>query len=301
MKNVFWRIINKLNELTCIRRLILLILNESNLTKWSYENDCCFVCSFFEKFTSHIKTFRQSRFKKFKATTSLHVRKAIEKTLCKWRDEKKSSEFSNIFFVQDDNYELFLNNVMIKNMIKNVHLIKTMKNLRATMTDWAKDWLNKYDKKLMKFVVVVAVIAKEKKKNKHVARKFTIRRNVEMIQESFTFQRNDDVIQKNEIERFLNEIVFLFFDANTFFDNENILFTFIITRIMKNLRISRKRKRQKFILKDIDSFLLFRNASFFMRALISKEREFDQITDKSRRDFAIRIELIRKNNLNLLR
>jgi hypothetical protein len=135
MKNVLWRIINKLSELTCIRRLILLIFNESNLAKRSYENDYCFVCFFFEKFTFHIKTFRQSRFKKFKATTLFHVRKLIEKTLCKWRDEKKSNEFSNIFFVQDDKYELFLNNVMIKNMIKNIHLIKTMKNFRATMID----------------------------------------------------------------------------------------------------------------------------------------------------------------------
>jgi hypothetical protein len=139
MKDVFWRIINKLSELTCIRRLILLIFNESNLTKRSYENDCYFVCSFFEKFTFHIQIFKQSRFKKFKATTSFHVRKTIEKTLCKWRDEKKSSEFSNIFFVQNDNYKLFLNNVMIKNIIKNVHLIKTMKNLRAIMIDWAKN------------------------------------------------------------------------------------------------------------------------------------------------------------------
>jgi hypothetical protein len=67
------------------------------------------------------------------------MRKAIEETLCKWRNEKKSSEFSNTFLVQDDNYELFLNNVMIKNMTKNVHLIKTMKDFRATMIDWAKD------------------------------------------------------------------------------------------------------------------------------------------------------------------
>jgi hypothetical protein len=153
----------------------------------------------------------------------------------------------------------------------------------------------------MKLVVVVAAIAKEKRRNKHVARKLTIRRNVETIQESFTSQRNDDVIQKNEIERLLNEIASLSSDANTFFDNESILLTFIITRIMKNLRISRKRKRQKFVLKDTDSSLLSRNASFSMRALISKEREFDQITDRSRRDFAIRAELTRKNNLNLLK
>ncbi len=96
----------------------------------------------------------------------------------------------------------------------------------------------------MKFVVVVAVIAKEKKKDKHVARKFTSRRNVETIQENFTFQRNDDVIQKNEIERFLNEVASFSFNANTFFNNENILFTFIITRIMKNLRISRRKKNK---------------------------------------------------------
>jgi hypothetical protein len=75
----------------------------------------------------------------------------------------------------------------------------------------------------MKLVVVVAIIAKEKRRNKLVAKKFTIRRNVKTIQKNFTIQRNDDVIQKNEIERFLNEIAFLSFDANTFFDNENIL------------------------------------------------------------------------------
>jgi cob(I)alamin adenosyltransferase len=287
--------------LTCIRRLILLILNESNLTRRSYKNDCCFVYSSFERFTFHIQIFKQSRFKRFKATTSLHVHKAIEKTLCKWRDEKRSNEFSNTFLVQDDNYELFLNNVMIKNMIKNVHLIKTMKYLRATMIDWTKDWLNKYDKKLMKLVVVVAVIAKKKRKNKHVARKLTTRRNVETIQKNFTFQRNNDVIQENEIEQYLNKIVSLFFDANTFFNNENILFTFIITRIMKNLRTSRRKKKQKFVLKNINSSLLFRNASLFMRVLISQKREFDQITNRSRRDFAIRVELIRKNNLNLLK
>ncbi len=67
------------------------------------------------------------------------MRKAIEETLCKWRDEKKSSEFLNTFLVQDDNYELFLNNVMIKNMIKNVHLIKSMKDLQAIIINWAKD------------------------------------------------------------------------------------------------------------------------------------------------------------------
>jgi hypothetical protein len=140
----------------------------------------------------------------------------------------------------------------------------------------------------MKLVVVVAVIAKEKKRDKLVERKFTTR-------------RNDDVIQENDIKRFSNEIAFLSFDANTFFNNESILFTFIITRIMKNLRTSRRRKRQEFVLKDIDSFLLFRNVSLFMRALISQEREFDQITSKSRRDFAIRNDMIRKNNLNIFK
>jgi hypothetical protein len=58
MKNILWRIINKSSELTCIRRLILLNLNESNITKRSYRNDCCFVYIFFEKFTSHIQTYK---------------------------------------------------------------------------------------------------------------------------------------------------------------------------------------------------------------------------------------------------
>jgi hypothetical protein len=297
MKNILWRIINKSNELTCIRRLILLNLNESNLTKRSYQNDCCFVCILFEKFTFHIQTYRQSRLKRFRATTLSHVRETIKETLKRWRNEKKSNVFRNNFLVQDDNYELFLNNDMIKNMIRNVHLIKTMNDFRAKMTSWAKNWLNKYDKKLLKFVVVVVVIAKKK----FVARKLTIRRNVETTQKNFIFQSNDDVIQKNEIDKhFLNEIVCLSFDAKTFFDNDNILHTFIITRIMKNLRISRK-KKQKFVLKNIDSSLRFRNASFFMRDLMSQKREINRITNKSRRDFAIRVELTRKNNLNFLR
>ncbi len=143
MKDILWRIINKSNELTCIRKLILLNLNESNLTRRSYQNDCCFVCTFFEKFTFHIQTYRQSRSKKFRATTLSHVRETIKETLKKWRDEKRSSVFRNNFLVQDDNYEFFLNNDMIKNMIKNVHLIKTMNDFRAKMTSWAKDWLNK--------------------------------------------------------------------------------------------------------------------------------------------------------------
>ncbi len=157
--------------------------------------------------------------------------------------------------------------------------------------------MNKYDKKLLKLVVVVVAIAKEKL----VARKFTIRRNVETIQKSFMSQSNDDVIQENEIDKhFLNEIACLSFDAETFFNNDNILHTFIITRIMKNLRISR-RKRQEFVLKNINSFLRSRNASLFIRDLMSQKREINQITNKSRRDFAIRVELIRKNNLNLLK
>jgi hypothetical protein len=114
-------------------------------------------------------------------------------------------------------------------------------------------------------------------------------------------QSNDDVIQKNEIDKhFLNEIVCLLSDAETFFDNDNILHTFIITRIMKNLRISRK-KRQEFVLKDIDSSLRSRNATLFMRDLMSQEREISRVTNKSRRDFAIRVELTRKNNLNFLK
>ncbi len=297
MKDILWRIINKSSELTCIRRLILLNLNESNLTKRSYQNDCYFVCILFEKFTSHIQTYKQSRSKRLRATTLSHVRKTIKETLKKWRDEKKSNVFRNNFLVQNDNYEFFLNNDIIKNIIKNVHLIKTMNDFRAKITNWTKDWLNKYDKELLKLVVVVVIIAKEKL----VAKKLTIRRNVETIQENFIFQSNDDVIQKNEIDKFfLNEIVCLSFDAKTFFDNDNILHIFIITRIMKNLRISR-RKKQKFVLKDIDLFLRSRNASFFMRDLMSQKREISRVTNRSRRDFAIRVELIRKNNLNFLR
>jgi hypothetical protein len=188
----------------------------------------------------------------------------------------------------------FLNNDMIKNMIKNVHLIKTMNDLRAKITNEAKDWLNKYDKKLLKLVIVIVIIAKEK----FVARKLTIRRNVETIQKSFIFQSNDDVIQENEIDRlFLNEIIYLSFNAKTFFNNDNILHTFIITRIMNNLRIFR-RKKQEFVLKNIDSSLRSRNASFFIRVLMSQKRKINRVTNRFRRDFAIRIELIRKNNLN---
>ncbi len=70
---------------------------------------------------------------------------------------------------------------------------------------------------------------------------------------------------------------------------------------MKNLRTFRKKKKQEFVLKNIDSFLLFRNVNLFMRVLISQEREFDQITNKSRRDFAIRNDMTRRNNLNMFK
>jgi hypothetical protein len=139
MKNILWRIINKSSELTCIRRLILLNLNESNLTRRLYQNDYCFVCTFFERFTSHIQMYRQSRSKRLRTTTLSHVRKTIKKTLKKWRNKKKSNVFRNNFLVQNNNYEFFLNNDMIKNMIKNVHLRKTMNDFRIKMTNWAKD------------------------------------------------------------------------------------------------------------------------------------------------------------------
>jgi hypothetical protein len=123
-----------------------------------------FCLHFFREIHVLYKTYRQSRSKRFKTTTLSHVRKTIKETLKKWRDEKRSSVFRNNFLVQDNNYELFLNNDMIKNMIKNVHLIKTMNDFRAKMTSWAKDWLNKYDKKLLKLVVIVVIIAKKKEK-----------------------------------------------------------------------------------------------------------------------------------------
>jgi hypothetical protein len=104
--------------------------------------------------------------------------------------------------------------------------------------------LNKYDKKLLKLIVVVVIIAKDKLvAKKLIARKFTIRRNVELTQESFISQSNDDVIQENEIDKlFLNEIARLSSDAETFFDNDSILHTSIITRIMKNIRTSREKR-----------------------------------------------------------
>jgi hypothetical protein len=45
---------------------------------------------------------------------------------------------------------------------------------------------------------------------------------------------------------FFNEIVCLLFNVKTFFDNNNILHTFIITRIIKNLRISQKKDKNSF-------------------------------------------------------
>jgi hypothetical protein len=67
MKNVLWRIINKSSELTCIRRLILLIFNELNLTKRSYENDYCFVWFFFREIHVSHKNIQTIAFQKIQS------------------------------------------------------------------------------------------------------------------------------------------------------------------------------------------------------------------------------------------
>jgi hypothetical protein len=128
MKDDFWRIIN---EKICIRKIILVIFDESdmnNIIFRRYEQNCCFHCTKNEEFIARINLCIRSRLVKSRAKASSYKRKIVKETLKTWRDRRKSDEFILSYITDDDDYEFFLDNNVIKNIIKNVHLMKIVEN-----------------------------------------------------------------------------------------------------------------------------------------------------------------------------
>jgi hypothetical protein len=139
MKNDLWRIVN---EKICIRKIIFAIFNEldmKNMFFRRYETSCCFHCTKNEDFIAKINLCIRSRFSRFRAKTLNYKRKIMKKTLRKWRNQRESNEFILSYITDDNDYELFLDNEIIKEIIKNVHLMKIVENFLAILMNWSKD------------------------------------------------------------------------------------------------------------------------------------------------------------------
>jgi hypothetical protein len=114
MKNDFSRIINKK---ICIRKIIFVIFDESNMNNIifrRYEQSCCFYCTKNEEFIIRINLCIRSRFIKSRTKASSYKRKMVKKTLKTWRDRRESNEFILSYIIDDDDYELFFDDNVIK-------------------------------------------------------------------------------------------------------------------------------------------------------------------------------------------
>jgi TfoX/Sxy family transcriptional regulator of competence genes len=139
MKNDFWRIIN---EKICIRKIILVIFDESNMNNIifrRYEQNCCFHCTKNEEFIARINLCIRSRFVKSQAKASSYKRKIVKKTLKIWRNRRELNEFILNYIIDDDDYEFFFDDNVIKNIIKNVHLMKIVENFFQISMNWSRD------------------------------------------------------------------------------------------------------------------------------------------------------------------
>jgi hypothetical protein len=161
MKDDLWRIIN---EKICIRKIILAIFDESNMNDLSsrrYEQDCCSHCIKDNDFVARINLCIRSFLVKSRAKASNYKRKTVKKTLKIWRNQRESNEFILSYITDDDDYELFLNNDVIKNITRNVHLMKIVDDFLAISTNWSRDWLNKYAEELIVLVINATTNAKK--------------------------------------------------------------------------------------------------------------------------------------------
>jgi hypothetical protein len=193
MKDDLWRIVN---EKICIRKIILAIFDEFDMKnmffRW-YKTNCCFHCTKDENFTAKINLCIRSRFSRFKAKTFDYKRKTMKKALKTWRNKRESNEFILNYIIDDDNYELFLDNEIIKKIIKNVHLMQTIENFLAISTNWLRNWLNKYVEKLIILVMHATINAK---KSNRRAITSTTNNNISIedliIEKTNAIEKNDD-------------------------------------------------------------------------------------------------------------
>ncbi len=230
---------------------------------------------------------------KSRAKASSYKRKIVKKALKTWRNRRESDEFILSYITDDDDYEFFFDDNVIKKIIKNVHLMKIVENFLQISMNWSRDWLNKYAEKLIAFVIDVTANAKKNSKR----RKILASSKNNFINSS----------KKNLIENDLTIEDLIIEKANLFKKNDDssIIFVVFITssasRLASTSITSRStRKRHDSLLNDEDSFLRSRNISSVVRDQIAEELMRSQNSNKSRRKSAVKSEIFRKNNLKHL-
>jgi hypothetical protein len=296
MKNDLWRIVNKK---ICIRKIILAIFNEfdmKNMFFCRYETNYCFHCTKDENSTAKINLCIRSRLNRFKAKTFDYKRKTMKKALKIWRNKRESNEFIFNYIIDDDDYEFFLDNEIIKEIIKNVHLMQIVENFLTISTNWSKDWLNKYVEKLI--VLVMHATINAKKSNRRAITSITnnniLIENL-IIEKANAIEKSDDSAHQNSFVVF---VIFITLSAFRIVSVFTILFASSIVTISTISRVMRK--RHEFILKNNDSFLKSRNISFVMREIIIEKMNRSQNSNKSRRKIAIKNEIFKRNNFKHL-
>jgi hypothetical protein len=295
MKDDLWRIVNKK---ICIRKIILAIFNKLDMKNMSfrrYEMNCCFNCTKNEDFIAKIDLCIRSRLNKFKAKTFDYKRRAMKKALKAWRNQREFNEFILNYIINDDDYEFFLDNEIIKEIIKNLHLMKIVKNFLAISMNWSRNWLNKYVEKLI--ILVMHAMTNAKKSSRQTIRS-TINNNLSIedliIEKTNAIEKNDDSTHQDSFVLFVIFIILFAFRIVSIF---TIFFASRVVTISTIFRF--KKKRHEFMLNN-DSFLKSRNVNFAMREIIKKKKNNNQQFNKSRRTFAVISDVFKKNNLENL-
>ncbi len=293
MKDDLWRIVN---EKICIRKIILAIFDEldmKNMFFHRYETNCCFHCTKDEDFIAKINLCIRSRLNKSKAKTFDYKRKTVKEALKTWRNKRESNEYILNYIIDDDDYELFFDNEIIKKIIRNVHLMQIVENFLAISTNWSRDWLNKYVEKLIVFIMHATTNAK--KSNRRAITSAT-NNNISIadliIEEKNAIEKNDDSARQDS---FVVLVILITSSASRIV---SILTTFSASSVVTTSTISRfTRKRHEFILKNNDSLLRSRNINFVMREIIVEKMNRSQNSNKSRRESAIKSEIFKKKTI----
>lgn len=287
MENSLWRLINEDKKENCIRKIILTTLNEPNMINYSsrvYPIGCCSDCDSNGWSIPEIALHQKPRPRRVNDKTPIRVRTAVETALKKWRDEKGSQEFSGSILVQGNDYSLFLDDDIIKDITKNVHSMNIAEELPSRLAEWPPFWQDKHTNELVK-VIEEAVKDED-----------------QIVHENESSARNSNQgqpLQENEstdspsvpvLESHLDKPVSM---------NPSEL------RVTRDMRTPRKRPLPASI--DYGSPLQTRNISPFRRdEILRMERSHDSESEpsrsgvRSRRNSAIIADAMRKANLDSL-
>ncbi len=212
-----------------------------------------------------------------------------------WRNQREFNEFIFNYIIDDDDYEFFLDNEIIKKIIKNVHLMKIVKNFFAISMNWSRNWLNKYVEELIILVMHATTNAKKSSRQaitSAINNNFSIKDLI--IEEVNAIEKNDDSTHQDSF------VVFVIFIILSAFRIASIFTTLSASRVVTICIIFHfKRKRHEFMLNN-DSSLRLRNVNFAMREIIKRKKNNNQQSNKSRRTFAIISDVFKKNNLENL-